>query len=96
MNKLASSDKTFLSLVLLMGLGKAIRTYLGVDYPVYSHHDSTFSNYFSSPALNPWTSGLADPNGKNPDFVKLHGFLHGYDETGLCPQPGSCDCIHNL
>ena len=34
MNKLTKSDKTFLALVLLMLLGKAVWTYTGVDHPI--------------------------------------------------------------
>jgi len=42
-NKLTPSDKTFLGLVLLMGLGKAIWTYFGVDHPIVQNWTGKWS-----------------------------------------------------
>ncbi len=42
MGKLTKSDKTFLALVLLMLLGKAVWTYLGVDHFIVQNWAGTW------------------------------------------------------
>ena len=43
MNLLTKSDKTFLALVLLMLLGKAVWTYFGVDHPIVQNWTGTWT-----------------------------------------------------